>query len=59
MRRLFINDPAYWRERAEKARRTAEQLADAFAKQTLLDIAHSYEKLAALTETRPASETSD
>jgi len=37
----------------------AEKLADAFTKQTLLDIARSYDNLAALTETRPASSTSD
>jgi len=37
----------------------AEQVADAFVKQTLLDIARSYDDLATLTETRPASKTSD
>ena len=37
----------------------AEQLADAFAKETVLDIARSYDTLAVLTETRPVSETSD
>jgi len=59
MNRLSINNPAYWRERAKEARRVAEQLADAFAKQTMLDIARSFDNLAVLTETRPASETSD
>jgi len=59
MKRASINDPAYWRERAKEARRLAEQLADAFTKQTMLDIARSYDNLAVLTETRPASETSD
>jgi len=59
MKRLSINDPAYWRERAKEARRMAEQLADAFAKETVLDIARSYDTLAVLTETRPVSETSD
>jgi len=59
MKRLSINDPAYWREREKEARRLAEQLADAFAKQTLFDIARSYDNLAVLTETRPASETSE
>ena len=59
MKRQSVNDPAYWRGRAAEARRMAEQLADAFAKQTMLDIARSYENLAALTETHPASETSD
>jgi hypothetical protein len=50
MKRLPINDPAYWRERAEEARRIAEQLADAVAKQTMHDIARSYDNLAELTE---------
>jgi hypothetical protein len=45
-----INDPAHWRQRAEEARRIAEQLADAVAKQTMLDIARSYDNLAELTE---------
>jgi hypothetical protein len=59
MERLSINDPAYWSERAREARSMAEELADAFAKQMMLDIARSYDNLAVLTETRPASETSD
>ena len=59
MKRQSINDPAYWRGRAVEARRMAEQVADAFVKQTLLDIARSYDGLAALTETRPASKTSN
>ena len=59
MKRPSINNPAYWRERADEVRRMAEQLADAFPKQTLLDIALSYDNLAALTETRPTSNTSD
>ena len=37
MKQLPINDPEYWRERAEEARRIAEQLADAFSKQTMLE----------------------
>jgi len=50
-----IDDPHYWRERAEAARRIAEQLADAVAKQTMLDIARSYDNLAKITETGAAS----
>jgi|SRR5215471_11841791 len=45
-------------DKGAKARRVAEQLSDAFAKQTLLDIARSYHNLAVLTETRPASDAS-
>ena len=48
MKKLPINDPAYWRERADEARRIAEQLADAVAKQTMLEIANSYDALAVL-----------
>jgi hypothetical protein len=40
-------DPAYWRQRAEEIRATAQQLADADAKETLLlKIADDYERLA-------------
>jgi len=49
-----INDPAYWRRRSEEARRIADQLGDPVAKQTMLDIAISYEQLAALAEARLA-----
>jgi len=55
MKKLPINDPAYWRERADEARRIAEQLADAVAKQTMLEIANSYDNLAVFTGTRAAS----
>jgi len=55
MKQLPINDPAYWRERAEEARRIAEQLAEAVAKQTMLDIARSYDNLGKITETRATS----
>ena len=50
-----INDPAYWRERAQEARRIAEKLADAFSRQTMLEIAQSYDNLAVIAEARAAS----
>jgi hypothetical protein len=53
-----INDPAYWRRRAEEARRIAQQLDDPIAKQAMLEIAQSYESLASLTLSRPASKAS-
>jgi hypothetical protein len=53
-----INDPAYWRQRAEEARRTAGQVDDPLAKKTLLDIARCYEQLSILTQTRLTSKTS-
>jgi hypothetical protein len=52
-----INDPAYWRQRAEEARRVADQLDDPLAKKTLQEIAHSYEQLGSLTEARLTSKT--
>ena len=58
MKQLPINDPDYWRERAEEARRIAEQLTDEFSKQTMLKIAKSYDNLAALTRTDAQSKPS-
>jgi hypothetical protein len=55
MKHPHIDDPLYWRERAEEARRIAEQLAEAVAKQTMLDIARSYDNLGKITETRATS----
>jgi hypothetical protein len=55
MRQRPINDPAYWRERAEEARRIAEQLADPVSREMMLDIARSYGNLAKITEERPAA----
>ena len=55
MKQPPINDPAYWRKRAEEARRIASELADAICKETMLDIARSYDKLARITEERPAA----
>jgi hypothetical protein len=55
MKRLPINDPAYWRECAQEARRIAEQLADAVAKQTMLEIARSYDNLAEIAKSRATS----
>lgn len=50
---IAINDPALWRQRAEEARRMAEQVADADARQALREVAASYERLARLAEERP------
>ena len=58
MKQLLINDPGYWRERAEEARRIAEELVDAVDKQTMLEIAASYENLAALTRKGAVSKPS-
>ena len=42
-------DPVHWRRRAEEGRKVAEQL-DEPAKTKMLEIAQSYEELAALAE---------
>jgi hypothetical protein len=54
-----ITDPAYWRQRAEEARRMAEQLGDPVARQTLEDIAANCERLAELAEARRVTEKRD
>ena len=51
----MIDDPAHWRQRAEEARRTAEQLDDSADKKTMLDIAEAYEQLVALAEAKRTS----
>jgi hypothetical protein len=47
-----LNSPAHWQKRAEDTRRLANQATDPVAKQTLLQIAQSYEQLAVMAETR-------
>ena len=48
----IIDNPTHWRKRAEEARGVADQLDDPIAKRTMLDIALSYEQLAALAEAK-------
>lgn len=47
------NSAAYWRKRAEDTRLAAGKLIDPIAKQTVLQIAASYDELAVMAETRP------
>jgi hypothetical protein len=49
---IDLNSAAYWRKRAEEARRLADQLIDPVAKQTVMEIAQSYEQLAIMAEAR-------
>ena len=42
----LLKDPAHWRGRAEEARRVTETLAYPKARQTMLEIAGSYDRLA-------------
>jgi hypothetical protein len=48
----FINDPEHWRQRAEEARRLAEQINDPAAKETMLRVAADYDRLATRAEER-------
>ena len=47
-----INDPKHWRYRAEEARAMAESMTDPEAKQSMLNVAAEYEKLAKRAEDR-------
>jgi hypothetical protein len=49
----YINDPKYWRERAEEARSIAKLLNDQDAKRQLLAIAARYDRLADHIKQRP------
>ena len=42
---FFIDDPEYWRKRAEEARTIAERMTDAHMKSLMLGVAESYEKI--------------
>jgi hypothetical protein len=48
----IVDDPTHWRQRAEEAYRVADQLDDPIARKTMLDVAGSYEQLAALAEAK-------
>jgi hypothetical protein len=47
-----LDNPDYWRARADQARAQAEQMRDQDAKQALLGIANVYERLAKNAEVR-------
>src|SRR5215468_3363992 len=48
----YINDPKYWRERAEEARSIARLLNDLEAKRHMLAIAARYDRLAEHVKSR-------
>ena len=48
----YINHPEHWRDRAEEARKLAEQIEDADSKAAMLRIAKDYERLAERAELR-------
>jgi hypothetical protein len=58
MRTILIDDPEHWRKRAKDTRELADQVDDPTARQTLLEIAQSYDELAELAERRKATEGS-
>ena len=47
------NDPAFWRQRADEARRMVDQLSDPAEQQAMREVAASYDKLAKLAEEGP------
>jgi hypothetical protein len=47
-----INDPKYWRDRAEETRTHAEQMRDPNSRRRMLRIAEDYEELAKRAERR-------
>src|SRR5262252_6487295 len=52
MAKVPINDPKYWRERAEEARTVANEMTIPDAKRRTLRIADDYEELARRAERR-------
>ena len=49
---MNLNDPKYWRSRADEARAVAVQMIDHHTKLIMLNIAQEYEMLAARAEQR-------
>jgi hypothetical protein len=47
-----VNDPSYWQRRAQDTRRLASQMQDAVTKETLLEIAKTYERIGAIAQSR-------
>jgi uncharacterized protein (DUF2342 family) len=45
-----LNDPKHWRDRAEEARTVAEPMKDLRAREIMLGVAATYEKLAQSAE---------
>ena len=48
----LLDDPKYWRNRAEEARVVAESIEDQQSNEVMLGIAEDFERMAALAEER-------
>ena len=49
---MSLNDPKYWRQRAQEARSLAALMTDPKAKRMMASITEDYERLAKITEQR-------
>ena len=49
----LLDNPKYWRNRAEEARVVADSMQDQQSKELMLGIARDFERMAALAEERP------
>jgi len=47
-----VNDPEYWRKRAEESRALADEMTDVLAKLRMLKLVQDYEELAVRAENR-------
>jgi hypothetical protein len=54
---INTRSPEHWRQRAEEARRQAEQMHDPAAKRAMLAVAESYETIAKRAEELQASKS--
>ena len=50
--RPLIHDAEHWRKRAEEARTLADRMTDLESRRVMLEIAKSYDELAARAETK-------
>jgi hypothetical protein len=50
-----LDDPQYWRERADEARYVAQHMTDPMSREMVLDIAATYERVAQRGEQRRTS----
>ena len=48
----LLDNPEYWRKRAEEARVVAESIRDAKSRETMLGVAEDYERMAMRAEDR-------